>query len=209
MNLVVVDHPLVADRLVTLRDEATGPAEFRRVAAEIATFLTFEATRDLATGAVTVSSPLGAAEGRRMVDPLPIVVPILRAGLGLADALLAAIGGGDMAVVGIRRDEDTLEPGLYCETLPGSLAGRPAIVCDPMLATGGSAVLTIEMLAARGAGPITLVTLVAAPEGLKRIDEASVGVTVVCAAVDDHLDDRGYIFPGLGDAGDRLFGPRD
>lgn len=208
-ELVVVDHPLVADRLLTLRDAATGPAAFRRLAAEIAAFLAYEATRSLATGDAVVDSPLGPAGGRRLLDPLPIVVPVLRAGLGLADAILAAIGGGDMAVVGVRRNEETLEPALYCETLPASLDGRPAIVCDPMLATGGSAVLTIDLLAKRGAGPISLVVLVAAPEGVKRVEACGVEVRIVCAALDDHLDDRGYINPGLGDAGDRLFGPRE
>lgn len=207
-DLVVVDHPLVADRLATLRDRATGPAAFRRLASEIATFLTWEATRELAAGDVVVDSPLGGAAGRRLSDPLPIVVPILRAGLGLADAVLAAIGGGDMAVVGVRRDEATLRPQLYCHTLPASLDGRPAIICDPMLATGGSAVLAVDMLAERGAGPVTLVVLVAAPEGVHQLESAAVPVRVVCAALDERLDERGFIRPGLGDAGDRLFGPR-
>ena len=207
-ELVVVDHPLVADRLLALRATTTGPAEFRRLAHEISRFLAYEATRGLATAAATVDSPLGPAPGQRLSEPLPLVVPILRAGLGLADAILAAIGGGDMAVVGVRRDERTLEPHLYCETLPAALDGRPAIVCDPMLATGGSALLTVELLAARGAGPITLVVLVAAPDGVRRVEDASVDVRIVCAALDERLDERGYINPGLGDAGDRLFGLR-
>jgi uracil phosphoribosyltransferase len=209
VEVTVVDHPLVADRLATLRDSSTGPAAFRRLAGEIATFLAWEATRGLASVPIEVDSPLGPASGRRLAEPLPIVVPILRAGLGLADTLLAAIGGGDMAVVGVRRDEETLEPVRYCDTLPPDLGGRPAIVCDPMLATGGSAVLAVDMLAARGAGPVTLVVLVAAPEGVARLEQASVPVRVVCAALDERLDERGYIRPGLGDAGDRLFGPRD
>lgn len=209
VDIRVVEHPLVADRLRSLRDVATGPAEFRRLAREIASFLAWEVTAGLATADVTVDSPLGPAPARRLAEPLPVVVPILRAGLGLADAILAAIGGGDMAVVGVRRDEQTLEPQLYCETLPRSLAGRPAIVCDPMLATGGSAALTIDMLASRGATPICLVVLVAAPEGVRRLEAAGVDVEVVCAALDDRLDERGYIRPGLGDAGDRLFGPRE
>jgi uracil phosphoribosyltransferase len=208
-EVTVVEHPLVADRLLTLRASTTGPHEFRRLAGEIAGFLAYEATRGLPATLGEVDSPLGPAPGRRLVDPLPIVVPVLRAGLGLADAILATIGGGDMAVVGVRRDEQTLQPHLYCETLPADLAGRPAIVCDPMLATGGSALLTIDMLAARGASPITLLVLVAAPEGIARVEKAAVDVRIVCAAVDDHLDGRGYINPGLGDAGDRLFGPRD
>jgi uracil phosphoribosyltransferase len=209
VDVVVVDHPLVADRLLTLRASSTGPAEFRRLASEIAGFLAYEATRGLPTATATVDSPLGKAPGHRLADPLPIVVPILRAGLGLADAVLAAIGGGDMAVVGVRRDEATLEPNLYCATLPASLDGRPAIVCDPMLATGGSAALTVELLAGRGAGPVSLLVLVAAPEGIARLDELGVDVRIVCAAVDDRLDERGYINPGLGDAGDRLFGLRE
>ncbi len=209
VEVVIVDHPLVADRLLTLRDSSTGPAEFRRLAGEIAGFLAYEATRDLATAGAEVDSPLGPAPGRRLVDPLPIVVPILRAGLGLADAILASIGGGDMAVVGVRRDEATLEPHLYCATLPAELAGRPVLVCDPMLATGGSAVLALDLLAERGAGPLSLVVLVAAPEGIAHVEASGRDVRIVCAAVDDHLDERGYINPGLGDAGDRLFGPRD
>ena len=208
-EVAVVLHPLVADRLLALRASSTGPAEFRRLASEIARFLAYEATRDLTTSPATVDSPLGPAPGRRLAEPLPIVVPILRAGLGLADAILAAVGGGDMAVVGVRRDEATLQPHLYCATLPASLDGRPALICDPMLATGGSAALTVELLAERGAGPITLVVLVAAPEGIDRVDQLGVDVRIVCAAVDDRLDERGYINPGLGDAGDRLFGLRE
>lgn len=207
--IVVVEHPLVADRLAQLRDASTEIGEFRRLASEVAAFLAFEATRELRTTEVVVDSPLGPAPGRRLAEPMPIVVPILRAGLGLADPILSAIGGGDMAVVGVRRDEATLQPHLYAETLPSSLAGRPAIVCDPMLATGGSAVLTIRMLAERGAGPISLVVLVAAPEGVEAVEALGVPVRIVCAALDDRLDERGYILPGLGDAGDRLFGPRD
>jgi uracil phosphoribosyltransferase len=209
VTLTVVEHPLIADRLAKLRASATGAAAFRRLSAEISSFLAWEATRDLVVDDVTVDSPLGPAPGRRLAEPLPIVVPILRAGLGLGDAILAAIGGGDMAVVGVRRNEETLEPHLYCETLPSRLDGRPAIVCDPMLATGGSAVLTVEMLAARGAGPIALVVLVAAPEGVSRVEATGIEVRIVCAALDERLDERGYIRPGLGDAGDRLFGRRD
>jgi uracil phosphoribosyltransferase len=160
---------------------------------------------------VTVGSPLGPAPARRLAEPLPLVVPILRAGLGLADAILAAIGGGggDMAVVGVRRNETTLQPELYCATLPAELAGRPALVCDPMLATGGSAVLTLGMLAERGATPLTLVVLVAAPEGVAAVEATGLDVHIVCAAVDERLNEIGYIVPGLGDAGDRLFGPRE
>jgi uracil phosphoribosyltransferase len=209
VRTTVVDHPLVADRLASLRASTTGPAEFRRLAADIASHLAYEATRSLPMVDVTVDSPLGPAPGRRLADPLPIVVPILRAGLGLADAILATIGGGDMAVVGVRRDEETLEPHLYCATLPQGLTGRPVLVCDPMLATGGSAVLALRMLADRGATPLSLVVLVAAPEGIAAVEASGLDVDIVCAAVDDRLDERGYINPGLGDAGDRLFGPRD
>ncbi|HZQ59331.1 MAG TPA: uracil phosphoribosyltransferase [Acidimicrobiales bacterium] len=203
----VLDHPLVADRVARLRDERTDRPQFRSLVADLAGFLAYEACRDLATRAVTVRTPLSDAAGRRVADPGPLVVPVLRAGLGMLDAVLHVLATGDAAPLGLRRDERTLEAVVYCDTVPSDLAGRTVIVCDPMLATGGSLSFACNLAAARGAGTVMALALLAAPEGLARIARDAPHALVAVAAVDDRLDDRGYIVPGLGDAGDRLYGP--
>jgi uracil phosphoribosyltransferase len=209
MPVTIVDHPLVADRITQLRDERTTPADFRRLANEVATFLAYEALRDVPTDDVAVRTPLAVdAPGRRLRHPLPFLVPVLRAGLGLLDGVLAAMPGAEVGLAGLRRDETTFQPDWYCSVIPVDLAGRGAFVLDPMLATGGSLAAVCDVLAQRGAVSITALCLLASPEGIRRIGEQSPGTHVVTAAVDDRLDDRMFIVPGLGDAGDRLFGVR-
>jgi uracil phosphoribosyltransferase len=205
--LTVIDHPLVADRVLTLRDERTESVDFRRVTRELSTFLAYEATRDLPTTDDSVTTPLGlVAHGTRPAIPGPLVVPILRAGLGLLDGVLAALPDAEVGVIGLRRDETTHRPLAYLERLPEDLGGRDAYVVDPMLATGGSLATACAMLQARDAGRITALCLIAAPEGVARVEETDPGVRVFTAALDPELDERAFIVPGLGDAGDRLYG---
>jgi uracil phosphoribosyltransferase len=207
MPLTVIDHPLVADRILTLRDRRTRSVDFRRVTRELAGFLVYEATRDLPTVADTVTTPLGLdASGRRPAVPGPVVVPVLRAGLGLLDGVLAALPDAEVGVVGLKRDETTHRPLAYLERLPDDLGGRDAFVVDPMLATGGSLAAACEMVRARGAARVTALCLIAAPEGVKRVIEADPAVRIFTAALDPGLDERAFIVPGLGDAGDRLYG---
>jgi uracil phosphoribosyltransferase len=204
--LVVVDHPLVADRLMLLRDRRTDNAAFRRLTAEVSGLVAYEALRDLETEPTTVPTPVAdRAPGRRIAET-PLLVPVLRAGLGMAPAI-AAMFPVEVAQVGLRRDEATLRPSLYLDALPASLEGRRVVVCDPMLATGGTLVQVCDLVVARGAGAVVVLCLLASLPGLRRFRAAHAGVPVACAAVDTNLDDRGYIVPGLGDAGDRLFGP--
>jgi uracil phosphoribosyltransferase len=205
--LTVVDHPLVAARVARLRATATASAEFRRVTAELSTFLAYEATRNLGTVATTVTTPLGVdAAARTLADRQPLVVPILRAGLGLLEGVLAAIPSAEVGLVGLARDEETKQPTPYCIRLPAETAGTEAIVLDPMLATGGSMVWTLELLKERGVRRLTAICLLAAPEGVARVEEAVPEVEIVTAALDDGLNASAFIVPGLGDAGDRLYG---
>lgn len=207
MPVTVVDHPLVAHRLLRIRDERTDPATFRGLVRELALFLCYEATRDFVCEDAEVTTPLGlAASGARLAEPGPLVVPILRAGLGLLDGVLTALPAAEVGVVGLRRDEATFEPSLYCEKLPESLTGRAVIVIDPMLATGGSMVATLEMLQRRGVGRMIIVCMIAAPDGISRVETAFPEARIFTAAIDEKLDERAFIVPGLGDAGDRLFG---
>lgn len=203
--LLVVDHPLVADRLTTLRDAATDRATFRAAVRELAGMLVYEALRDAPTVAVPVSTPVATTTGGRLASP-PVLVPVLRAGLGMAEAAHGQVPGAVMGFVGMARDESSLEPTPYMESLPRDLSGRPVMVLDPMLATGGSMAHTIDLLAGRGADDVTAVCIVAAPEGVERLRSAHPAVRVVTAVLDDGLDARGFILPGLGDAGDRQFG---
>jgi uracil phosphoribosyltransferase len=207
MALTIVDHPLVADRVLTLRDTETKSVDFRRITREIASFLAYEATRELPTQAAEVTTPLGLlARGRRPAVPGPFVVPILRAGLGLLDGVLAALPDAEVGVIGLRRDETTHRPVAYLERLPDDLTGRPTYIVDPMLATGGSLAVAAEMLRARGATEITALVLIAAPEGIARVTEAAPDIRIFTAALDEGLNEHAFIVPGLGDAGDRLYG---
>ncbi len=208
MQVTIVDHPLVQDRVAALRDESTDRATFRRATRDLGAFLVYEATRDLATKETSVHTPLDVdAPVRRIAGSGPVVVPVLRAGLGLLDGVLSALPEAEVGVIGLARDEVTFRPVAYCERLRDDLAGRDAFVLDPMLATGGSLVAACEMLTDRGAGRITAITVIAAPEGVERVNKDTPAVRVMTAALDERLNDQAFIVPGLGDAGDRLFGP--
>lgn len=207
MSLTVIDHPLVADRVLQMRDERTSATDFRRLTREVATFLAYEATRELTTAPATVTTPLGLpAEGRRVVEPGPLVVPVLRAGLGLLDGVLTALPAAEVGVIGLRRDEETFRPVAYCEKLPDDLTGRTVYVIDPMLATGGSLAAACAMVASRGASRLVALCMIAAPEGVRHVEAAGHDVAIYTAALDAGLNDQAFITPGLGDAGDRLFG---
>ena len=205
--LLVLDHPVAAHHITVLRDEHTPSTQFRRTVQELAVLLAVEATRSLSTHAVTVHTPTGLdAVGARLVAPGPLLVPVLRAGLGLLDGFLSVLPEAEVGMVGLRRDEETYEPALYAEKLPADLLGRDVFVLDPMLATGGSMAFTCGLLAARGARQITAVCVIAAPEGVAKAEVAFPAIRIITAALDPGLNERAFIVPGLGDAGDRLFG---
>ena len=208
VRTLVVDHPLVAHKLTVLRDRRTDSPTFRRLADELVTLLAYEATRGIATEPVQVQTPVATADGVRIGRPGPLVVPILRAGLGMLDGMTRLLPTAEVGFLGMVRDETSLQATTYADRLPDDLRGRAVYVLDPMLATGGTLVMTIELMRQRGAGPITAVCLLAAPEGLARLEQAfpDDDVLVVTGAVDERLDENGYITPGLGDAGDRLYG---
>ena len=211
MQTLVVDHPLVAHKLTMLRDAATQAPTFRRLADELVTLLAYEAMREMRVRPVTVNTPLCQAAGVKLADPGPLVVPVLRAGIGMLDGMARLLPTADVGFVGMVRDEESLVASTYADRLPGDLSGREVFVLDPMLATGGTLETVINMAADRGAAAVTAVCLLAAPEGVARLESAfpaddPIRVRVVTAAVDERLNDRGYIIPGLGDAGDRLFG---
>jgi uracil phosphoribosyltransferase len=212
MQTFVADHPLVAHKLTALRDVSTPTHEFRRLADELVTLLAYEATRHLQVEEVDVETPVTTAKGVKLAGPAPMIVPVLRAGIGMLDGMIRLLPGAAVGFVGLARDEETLVATTYAERLPADLAGRELFVLDPMLATGGTLETVIRLLLDRGAADVTAVCLLAAPEGLERIaaafpeDKISVPIRVVTAALDARLNEHGYIVPGLGDAGDRLFG---
>lgn len=206
VEVTLVEHPLVADSLARIRDRDTPNPLFRTNLERIGTLLLAEATKSLPTIEGTVETPLTTATVHRLAVQ-PVIVPVLRAGLGFVHAAQELMPIADVGFIGISRDEETFEPKPYVNKLPESLAGRPVIVIDPMLATGGSLVRTIELLVERGApAPITVVCALAAPEGLQRLRDENLDLHVYTGAIDDHLNDNAYIVPGLGDAGDRQFG---
>jgi uracil phosphoribosyltransferase len=210
MRIHVADHPLVAHKLTALRDERTDSLTFRRLADELVTLLAYEATRDVRTEAVEVTTPVATTTGVRLAAPKPLVVPILRAGLGMLDGVMRLLPTAEVGFLGMIRDESTLQASTYATRLPENLSGRQCYVLDPMLATGGTLVAAINFLRDRGADDITAICLLAAPEGLATMEaafsSAAVTITVVVAGLDEKLNDVGYIVPGLGDAGDRLYG---
>lgn len=213
MDVTVVDHPLVAHKLTLLRERRTNTSVFRQLTDELVTLLAYEATREVRVHEHTVETPVARAIGVRLDDPPPLVVPILRAGLGMLDGMLRLVPSAEVGFVGMARNEETLEPVTYAERLPKDLSGRQCYVLDPMLATGGSLAGTIKFLAGRGADHITCICLLAAPEGVARVSGLLADLHVPChlvvAAIDEKLNDSAYIVPGLGDAGDRLYGLAD
>jgi uracil phosphoribosyltransferase len=208
MKIVEVAHPLVQHKLGLMRRAGNSTKDFRELSAEVATLLTYEATADLDTETVEVDGWAGAVSVRRIRGRKLTLVPILRAGLGMLPGVLALVPAAKVSVVGIRRDEDTLAAMPYYEHLVGDLCDRTALVLDPMLATGGTLIATIAMLKAAGCTRIKGLFLVAAPEGLEALEAAHPDVEVYTASIDERLNEKGYILPGLGDAGDRIFGTR-
>ena len=208
MRVHVADHPLVTHKLTVLRDRDTPSPTFRALAEELVTLLAYEATRDVRVTPVTVSTPVADAEGLAIATPRPLVVPILRAGLGMLEGMVKLVPTAEVGFLGMVRDEQTLRPSIYAERVPEDLADRQCFVLDPMLATGGSLIAAIRYLFDRGARDVTAICLIGAPEGVEAVRAATEGreVTIVLGALDERLNDKGYIVPGLGDAGDRLYG---
>ncbi|MGN6325671.1 uracil phosphoribosyltransferase [Pseudolysinimonas sp.] len=208
MRVHVADHPLITHKLTVLRDRTTPSPTFRNLAEELVTLLAYEATRNVRTTPVTVQTPVAEAQGLAISDPRPLVVPILRAGLGMLDGMVKLVPTAEVGFLGMVRNEETLQPDIYAERLPDDLSDRQCFVLDPMLATGGSLIAAIEYLFDRGAVDVTAICLLGAPEGLAAVEKATEGrdVTIVLGAKDERLNEVGYIVPGLGDAGDRLYG---
>jgi uracil phosphoribosyltransferase len=207
VDVRVVNHPLAAARLTTLRDERSDNGAFRVALRDLTMMLVYEATRDAPRETFTVRTPLAETVGTRLAKP-PLLVPVLRAGLGMVDQAHVLIPEARVGFVGVARNEETAEPMPYLESLPDDLGGQPVMVLDPMLATGGSMIHTIGLLHRRRADDITVLCVVVAPEGIAALEKTSAEVRVFTAAIDDGLNDISFIVPGLGDAGDRQFGPR-
>lgn len=206
MNLVtLIAHPLVQHNLTRLRDKRTGGEEFRRGLGEVAALMVYEATRSFRTRSVSVVTPLAPTRGAHLIKKV-LLVPILRAGLGMLQPILQLIPHAQVGFIGLKRHEESLQASVYHKSLPRSLRAHEIILIDPMLATGGSAVAALDLLSERGAKSVRLVSLVAAPEGIRHVRLHYPAVPIFTAAIDRRLDGRGFIVPGLGDAGDRLFG---
>jgi uracil phosphoribosyltransferase len=210
MQTLVVDHPLVAHKLTHLRDQRTDSPTFRLLTEELVTLLAYEATREVRVSPITINTPVTQTEGVELASPRPLVVPILRAGLGMLDGMMRLLPTAEVGFLGMVRNEETLQATTYAERLPADLSGRQCYVLDPMLATGGTLAAAIDFLVTRGADHITCICLLVAPEGVANLEKATahidVPITVVTAALDERLNEKGYIVPGLGDAGDRLYG---
>lgn len=208
MDITVIDHPLAASRLTRLRDARTDNAGFRAALSDLGMMLIYEASRDLEAEHFDCITPVGTADGVHLKQP-PIIVPVIRAGLGLVDPALSMIPDAQVGFIGLARDETTHEPVPYLEALPEDVSGQPVFVVDPMLATGGSLVHAIDVLTARGADDITIVCVVSAQPGVDKLAALNAPIRLVTAAIDPGLNEDAYIVPGLGDAGDRLYGPRN
>jgi uracil phosphoribosyltransferase len=205
MDVLAVDHPLVKARLTVMRDARTDNATFRAALHELTMMLVYEAMRTAPVRTERLHTPVARTEGYWLANP-PLLVPVLRAGLGMADQAHKLIPDAQMGFVGLARDEETLKPTPYMESLPETLAGRPVFVLDPMLATGGSMEYTIRLLTGRGATDVTAICALAAPEGIEHLEKSGLPVRLVTASIDERLNDSGFIVPGLGDAGDRQYG---
>jgi uracil phosphoribosyltransferase len=210
VKIHIADHPLITHKLTVLRDERTDSPTFRRLTEEIVTLLAYEATREVKVESVKVKTPVAMAQGLHLAKPKPVVVPILRAGLGMLEGMSRLIPTAEIGFLGMVRDEKTLQATTYANRLPEDLTGRQCYILDPMLATGGTLVAAIEFLLAKGATDITAICILAAPEGIAVLEKAfansKVAIKLVTGALDERLNEHGYIVPGLGDAGDRLYG---
>ena len=207
-KVVVMEHPLIQHKIGILRRVETGSKDFRTLIGEIAMLECYEATRDLQLADVEIETPICKTTAKELKGKKLAVVPILRAGLGMVDGVLAMIPAAKVGHIGLYRNEETLEPVEYFCKLPADCANREVFVVDPMLATGGSAIAAIQMLKNRGVKNIHFMCVIAAPEGIKKMQEAHPDVDMIIGALDDHLNEKGYIVPGLGDAGDRIFGTK-
>jgi len=210
MKVHVADHPLISHKLTVLRDERTDSPTFRRLVEELVTLLAYEATRDVRTVSVKITTPVTKTEGKKMAEPRPVVVPILRAGLGMLEGMAKLVPTAEIGFLGMVRDEKTLQASTYANRLPEDLSGRQCFVLDPMLATGGTLIAAFHFLIDLGATDITAICILAAPEGITAVEKefanSQVPITIVTGALDAKLNEHGYIVPGLGDAGDRLYG---
>ena len=210
MKIHIAAHPLITHKLTLLRDENTPSPTFRSLTEEIVSLLAYEAMRDIKTQDVSVKTPVAMAKGAQLTKPSPVVVPILRAGLGMLEGMSRLIPTAEIGFLGMVRDEKTLKASTYANRLPDDLTNRQCFILDPMLATGGTLVAAIEFLAQKGATDITMICILASPEGIAVLEKAFMGsnlsLKLVIGAQDEKLNDKGYIVPGLGDAGDRLYG---
>jgi uracil phosphoribosyltransferase len=208
MRVHIADHPLITHKITVLRDKTTPSPVFRQLVEELVTLLAYEATRDVRVERVTVETPVTTAEGVKLSHPRPIVIPVLRAGLGMLEGMVKLLPTAEVGFLGIKRDEETLQPFTYANRLPDDLTGRQVFIIDPMLATGGTLIDSIDYVFERGATEVTCVCLLGSPEGLAAVEAHVDGkdVRIVLGALDEKLNEHGYIVPGLGDAGDRLYG---
>jgi len=211
MRIHVANHPLITHKLTVLRDKSTPSPVFRQLVEELVTLLAYEATRDVKTEAVTVDTPVTKAQGMKLSRPRPIIIPVLRAGLGMLEGIVKLLPTAEVGFLGIKRNEETLQPYTYANRLPDDLTGRQVFIIDPMLATGGTLIDSIDYVFDRGATDVTCICLIGAPEGLQAVQEhvGERNVQIVLGALDEKLNEHGYIVPGLGDAGDRLYGLAD
>lgn len=208
MRVHIADHPLITHKLTVLRDKTTPSPVFRQLVEELVTLLAYEATRDVRVDRVVIETPVTSADGVRLSRPRPIIIPILRAGLGMLDGIVKLLPTAEVGFLGIKRNEETLQPFTYANRLPDDLTNRQVFIIDPMLATGGTLIDSIDYVFERGATDVTAICLIGAPEGLAAVEAHLHGkdVKVVLGALDEKLNEHGYIVPGLGDAGDRLYG---
>lgn len=207
----MANHPLITHKLTVLRDKSTPSPVFRQLVEELVTLLAYEATREVKTEEVTVETPVTKAQGMKLSHPRPIIIPVLRAGLGMLEGIVKLLPTAEVGFLGIKRNEETLQPYTYANRLPDDLTGRQVFIIDPMLATGGTLIDSIDYVLDRGATDVTCICLIGAPEGLEAVQEhvGERNVQIVLGALDEKLNEHGYIVPGLGDAGDRLYGLAD